>query len=57
MKTHTTISIATPLYNAAKDVAKNEKRTFSGQIETWIEEKIEALKTSAKKAKEEVAAR
>lgn len=48
MKTTTTISISKGVYRAGKRVAKKAKRTFSGQVEAWIEEAL-AEKKGAKR--------
>jgi len=40
MKTSTTISLHVDLLEGARAVARSERRSFSAQIETWIEEKL-----------------
>lgn len=40
MKVSTTISIEKAILDAAREVAESERRTFSAQLEKWIEEKL-----------------
>jgi hypothetical protein len=47
MKTTTTISIDAELLDRARQVAQQERRSFSAQMEAWIEEALEAAQQAA----------
>lgn len=40
MKISTTISIEDSLLKKARKIAKTQRRSFSAQVEKWIEEKL-----------------
>jgi len=46
MKTTTTISIDAELLEKARQVAQQERRSFSAQMEAWIEEALESAQQS-----------
>ncbi len=41
MKASTTVSLDENLLTKARSIAKGERRTFSAQLEVWIEEKLD----------------
>ena len=44
MKSNTSISISTPIYNEAKKFAMQQHRTFSAQLEVWIADALTPTK-------------